>query len=77
MPAWLAVIVYDLKNMITSLEPVDFAQPSFVAMWVFIVMLPLIGIDRRDPIAGLVYILFCVAAGVALIFALPRILTCK
>ena len=72
MPAWLTVIWYDLKNAWDSLEPVDFAMPSFIGLWIAILLMPLIGIDRRDPIAGLMYVLFCSGAGVALVFALPQ-----
>ena len=72
MPAWISVIWFDLKNAWYSLEPVDFATPSFVGLWILILLLPLIGIDRRDPIAGAVYMLFLTGAGVALVFALPQ-----
>ena len=72
MPAWLSVIWYDLKNAWDSLEPVDFAMPSFIGLWIIILFMPLFGIDRRDPIAGLMYVLFCSGAGVALVFALPQ-----
>ena len=37
-----------------------------------ILYLPLHGIDREDPIAGMVYILYCVGSGATLFFALPN-----
>lgn len=71
MPDWMIFLLTDAKKGWDELSPTDFAQPSFLAIWGVIVAMPLMGIDRRDVIAGLVYTLFCVAAGAALVFALP------
>lgn len=72
VPDWLIILWSDIKNSILSVETNDLARPSFFALWIAIVALPLRGIDRRDPIAGLVYILYCMAAGAALLYALPQ-----
>lgn len=71
MTDWMIFLLTDLKKGWDELGPTDFAQPSFLGLWGVIVFLPLAGIDRRDIIAGLVYTLFCVAAGAMLVFALP------
>ena len=69
---WFTDIVKDIHDSWYQLRTVDFAQPVFVLLWLFIVFLPLGQVDRRDILAGLVYSLFSLALGVALIFALPK-----
>ena len=44
----------------------------YFGLWVLILCTPLFGIDRRDNIAGLVYVLFCIASGVTLVLVLPK-----
>lgn len=72
MPEWLSVIWVDLKAIWFETDAVDLARPTYFILWMVILFLPLIGIDRRDPIAGLVYVLYCVAAGVTLVIILPE-----
>jgi len=72
MPEWLAALANDIRESWELLQAVDFALPSFACLWLLIVLLPLKGMDRRDPISGAMYTMFCMAAGVALMFALPQ-----
>ena len=72
MPDWIIALLNDIKVSRELLQAVDFALPSFICLWFMIVLLPLKGMDRRDPIAGAVYTMFCMGAGVVLMFALPK-----
>ena len=54
-----------------SIKLADFAYPSYIFLWLVILYLPLHGIDCADPIAGLVYVLYCIGSGATLFFALP------
>lgn len=67
-------LIHDAKKGWDELRPIDFAQPSLFGIWSMILMMSLVGIDRRDALTGLVYALFCVAAGAMLVFALPMTL---
>lgn len=68
---WIKFVAEDVRLTITSLQLRDFAYPSYVLLWLIILFFPLTGVDREDPIAGLVYILYCLAAGATFVFALP------
>ena len=68
---WLSFLAEDIKLALLALEPKDLAYPTYAVLWVVILFYPLHGVDRQDPIAGLVYILYCVGAGATLFFALP------
>ncbi len=72
MPEWISVIWYDIRDSLSEIQVIDFAMPSYFLLWLIILMFPLTGVDRRDKIAASVYSLFCTAAGVALIYALPQ-----
>ena len=72
MPNWMQLLLKDILDAIFGLRPVDFAFGTFITMWLIILFMPLIGVDRRDPIAGMVFSLYCVASGAALVFALPQ-----
>lgn len=71
MTDWISFLVHDAIKGWQELEPTDFAQPSYLGLWGMMIALPLTGMDRRDAITGLVYMLFCLAAGATLVFALP------
>ncbi len=64
--------VSDLLESYRALRAVDLALPTFFCLWLVILLMPLRGIDRRDPYGGAMYMLYLAASGVALIFALPR-----
>lgn len=72
MPDYLWLFFRDIYEAWKGIQAVDLAAPSFILLWLFIVLLPLVGIDRRDKVAGMVYTLYCTAAGVALMLALPQ-----
>lgn len=72
MDDWFGAIILDIKMSWQLLQAIDFALPSFICMWFLILLTPLHGMDRRDPIAGSVYTLFCMGAGVCLMFAIPK-----
>ena len=52
----------------------DYAPVVHVLLWSTCIAVSLKGIDRRDSVAGAVYVAFMAAAGVILIFAFPRYL---
>ena len=69
---WLELIWHDVKDSFMLWDLKDLALPTYFTLWLVILFTPLVGVDRRDPFAAMVYVLFCVAAGVTLIFALPQ-----
>ena len=69
---WLELLWHDIKESFLLWDLKDLALPTYFALWLVILFSPLVGVDRRDPYAAMVYVLFCVAAGVTLIFALPQ-----
>ena len=69
---WLELIWQDTRDSLLTWDLKDLALPTYFVLWLAILFTPLVGVDRRDPFAAMVYVLFCVAAGVTLIFALPQ-----
>ena len=69
---WMTFLGEDIRQAIMALEPKDMAYPSYTILWLVILFYPLHGIDRQDPVAGLVYILYCLGSGATLVFALPE-----
>ncbi len=55
----------------TDLSTGDVALISGGLLWLVILRLSLAGIDRRDGITGLTYVLYMMAAGATLLLALP------
>ena len=68
---WFWLIVGDFKALIDSLELADLAYVSYFLVWAVILFYPLHKVDRADPIAGLMYVFFMLAAGAIVFFALP------
>ena len=62
----------DLIESYQAVRAVDLALPTFLGLWLVILLMPLRGIDRRDLYGGMMYTLYLTASGVALVFALPR-----
>jgi hypothetical protein len=56
---------------IFDLSTADVAVIVGGALWLFVLLLSLQSIDRRDVATGLTYMLFMTAAGVFLLLALP------
>lgn len=50
----------------------DWVRVVCITLWILILLIPLKGINRRDPISGMMYSLFCTAAGTALLIAIPQ-----
>lgn len=69
---WLTFLYDDTLASYHSIEVSDLAYPSYIFLWLCILFTPLNRIDRQDPIAGLVYVLFSIATGATLFFGLPR-----
>ena len=72
IPSEVLFIFKDLHDAWAAIEPVDFAKPSFIGLWLILLLTPLKGVDRRDLLAALVYTLFCMASAVILVFILPE-----
>lgn len=68
---WITFLADDIHQAILAIELKNLAYPTYIALWLIILFFPLSGIDKQDPIAGLVYILYCLGSGVTLFFALP------
>ena len=66
------VSLKDIYESYMTFSMVDLAQPSFIALWISILFMPLIGVDRRDRYCSLMYVMYLAGAGVTLIFALPQ-----
>ncbi len=49
----------------------DVALVSGALLWLVLLKLSLAGIDRRDSLTGLTYVLYMMAAGATLMLALP------
>ena len=58
-------------NAMIDLPPKDLALIAGLGLWLFMLAMPLRGIDRRDTATGFTYALFMTAAGVVLILAMP------
>ena len=70
----LDLVVFFLEDLLgaaLAIGLLDLAQLIFFGIWCLILLLPLVGVDRRDPIAMLMYVLFMMGAGAAFVFALP------
>lgn len=72
MGNFLTLGMRDLVESYQAVRAVDLALPTFLGLWLVMLLMPLKGIDRRDPYGGMMYTLYLTASGVALIFALPR-----
>ena len=72
---WFRLIIHDLKSLILSIELKDLTYASYLVLWGVILFYPLHRVDRADPIAGLMYVFYSVAAGATVFFALPKIFT--
>ena len=68
----MTFLAEDFVIALYSITPKDFAYPSYILLWMVILYLPLHGIDCADPVAGMVYVLYCIGSGATLFFALPN-----
>lgn len=68
----LFILFDDLKRATLDVSTGELVRPIFFGLWLFILFMPLKNIDRRDPIAGLMFTFYCVGAGAALMIALPQ-----
>jgi hypothetical protein len=50
------------------------AVPVGIVTWLVIVFWPLRGVDRRDNMAGVTFVLFATAAAALMVLAVPRVL---
>ncbi|NRA64703.1 MAG: hypothetical protein HRU19_09485 [Pseudobacteriovorax sp.] len=69
---WFGLLIHDAKAIILGFEMRDLAHPSYLMLWLVILFYPLHGVDRNDPIAGLVYVLYSLFVGTTVFFALPK-----
>jgi len=70
----LQLLWSDIKASADGITFVDLSQFGFMGLWVIILLMPLKGVDQRDPLACLVYTVFIVACAATLMFALPALL---
>ena len=68
---WWKYIEKDLESLWYSLSFSDLQYPFAFILWIIIIRMQLLGVDRRDIITGICYTLFCAATGVTLFLALP------
>jgi hypothetical protein len=68
----LALIWHDVLAVGFSTEIIDFAWPMFFALWLVLLWIPLIGIDRRDHVCAMVYVMYLMGAAAMFMFALPE-----
>ena len=70
---WWAFVQQDLTVIFTGLDSRDWLYPLSCFLMLVIFWLPLNGIDRRDQLAGVMYIVYIIAAGTILFFAVPGV----
>ena len=68
---WWTYIERDVQALWYSLSFSDLQYPFAFLLWIIIIRMQLLGVDRRDTITGICYTLYCAATGVTLFFALP------
>jgi hypothetical protein len=66
------MLLNDLIDLFRTIDLADLMTPLGLIIWSSILLIPLKGTDRRCRISAATYSLFCVAAGIALLFALPQ-----
>ncbi|MFY7928448.1 MAG: hypothetical protein ACOVS5_06225, partial [Oligoflexus sp.] len=69
---WITFVEDDFLGVFAGMALKDFALPIAFLLWLFILYIPLKGIDRRDVVAGLLYTLYCVTSGIVIFFAIPN-----
>ena len=62
----------DVVELARVLDLTDMAVPLGFLVWAVIILLPLHKIDRRCRTTMVVYVMFCVSAGITLIIVLPQ-----
>jgi hypothetical protein len=71
MKDWLEFIERDVLTLFADLTMRDLQYPFALLLWIILLSLSLQGVERRDHIAGISYILYCTASAVALFLGLP------
>ncbi|HYX40015.1 MAG TPA: hypothetical protein VE954_43520 [Oligoflexus sp.] len=71
MRDWLEFIQKDVLAIFAELSTKDLQYPFALILWIFLVSMPLHGVDRRDHIAGMSYTLYCTVTAIVLFLALP------
>lgn len=66
-------IEQDVLATFAGLDSKDLAIPLSALAMIVLFIIPLKFIDRRDLICGLMYVLYCVAAGTILFFGVPGV----
>ncbi len=73
MEGWLEFIEQDLLVIFSGLEGRDLAIPVCSLAMLMLLLVPLKSIDRQDVICGMIYVVYCVAAGTIFFFAIPGV----
>lgn len=69
---WLIIFLDDFKKATLEINLNELVRPGFFILWLIILAMPLKDVDRRDPVAGLMYVLFSTFAGACLMFSIPQ-----
>lgn len=69
---YLNIIIYDLYGFIINFTLKDAIVLIGVLTWVLILLIPIKGVDKKDFVAALTYMLVLMALGVCLVFAIPQ-----
>lgn len=64
------MLILDAEKYLTNLTIKDFALPGAIILWLILLLWPLTGVDRRDPISGFTYAVYQLACGVVLLLAI-------
>ncbi|MGE0172920.1 MAG: hypothetical protein AB7T49_09050 [Oligoflexales bacterium] len=67
---WINFLINDIRDLVSTLTFWDMLPYSMTALWVLVLCVPLTGIDKRDVFSGMGYAVFCMTAGIILIFTL-------
>jgi multisubunit Na+/H+ antiporter MnhF subunit len=71
MRDWWEFVQIDALAIFAELSLKDLQYPVALIAWIVLVSLDLLGVERRDHIAGMSYTVFCTAAAVFFFLAMP------
>ncbi len=72
MPDWLLIIITDVRDGFMGITAEDLTRSVFFCLWLLTILIPLRGVDKRDHVAGMTYVLFSLGTGTALVLAVPQ-----
>lgn len=72
MGEWWEFIRSDFMVSLAELSVKDFYDPAAVMLWLILLFLPLTGVERRNRVAAMTYMLYAASVAILLILAIPQ-----